>query len=255
MASILKDRATPQNPLGIIALFVFFIEAIATVSLGLVGNTPYVAHVVWFIILYPTFIALAFFLLLWKKREVLYSPADFRDDSTFKEILLRKVAVIEAKQDIARIDASTNLDDVLRMIDRLIELGDVYTAVNVGRAYLKEGEYDKSLMLFDHIKARVTPTHELYYRVMANRAYALVGAARFQEAIAVLEQVRSLDGGSHFRAWHSLALAYAYFKMGEHAKYHEWLEFARKADGFRGNEKFFIRLYPEISKDLRQLPA
>jgi len=59
---------------------VFFIEAIATTSLKFVVNTGFVGHLVWFIILYPTFIAIAFFVILWTKREVLYSPADFRED-------------------------------------------------------------------------------------------------------------------------------------------------------------------------------
>ena len=113
MASVLKDRAAPQNRLGIIALFVFFIEAIATVSLGLVVSQPYAIYLVWFIIFYPTFIALAFFVLLWVKREALYSPSDFRDDTTFRDILLRKVEVIEAKQDAARIDASTIVAEVI----------------------------------------------------------------------------------------------------------------------------------------------
>lgn len=35
-----------RNPLGIISLFVFFIETIATVSLKIVVETEYVGHVV-----------------------------------------------------------------------------------------------------------------------------------------------------------------------------------------------------------------
>jgi hypothetical protein len=65
-------------PIGIIGLFVFLIEAIATVSLKFVIGTQFVGHLVWFIIIYPTFIALAFFAFLWKKREAFYSPYDFR---------------------------------------------------------------------------------------------------------------------------------------------------------------------------------
>lgn len=251
MTSVLKDRATPQNPLGIIALFVFFIEAIATVSLGLVAGQPYALHLVWFIILYPTFIAVAFFVLLWIKREALYSPADFRDDSTFKEILLRKVEVIEAKQDAANIDASTNLDDVVRTIDRLIQLGDIYAAINVGRAYLKDGEYDKSVKLFDYLRTKIPATHDIYYKILANRGYALIGAGKYREAVTQLEQVQSLNGGNHFLAWHSIALAYAHFRLGEYEKYQQWLEFSRNAYGFRGNEQFFMSLYPEIKDDLR----
>jgi tetratricopeptide (TPR) repeat protein len=251
MASVLKDRATPKNPLGIIALFVFFIEAIATVSLSFVAKTPYVGHLVWFIILYPTFIAVVFFVLLWVKREALYSPADFRDDTTFKDILLRKVEVIEAKQDAARIDVSTNLEDVFKTIDRLLALGDVWTAVNVGRAYFKEGEYDKSVSLFDYLQKKLPSSDETYYKVLANRAYGLIGVGRYPEAINDLERMRALNHGEHFFSWHALALAYAYFKTDDQKQYQAWLKAAKQAEGYRGNEKFFRRLYPEIQDDLR----
>jgi tetratricopeptide (TPR) repeat protein len=251
MTSVLKDRPTPQNPLGIIALFVFFIEAIATVSLGLVSGQPYAIHLVWFIILYPTFIAGAFFLLLWIKREALYSPADFRDDSTFRDILLRKVEIIEAKQDAANIDASTNLDDVKRTIERLIQLGDIYAAINVGRAYLREGEYDKSVILLEYLRAKIRITDGTYYKVLANLGYALIGLGKYREAVTQLEQVRAIDDGKHFLAWHSLALAYAHYRLGEQDKYQRWLKFSRDAEGFRGNEHFFSTLYPEIKDDLR----
>ena len=69
------DRFSPRNPLGIIALFVFLIEAIATVSLKSVVGTQYVPHLVWFIILYPTFIALAFFVVTPLQHERYLYPA------------------------------------------------------------------------------------------------------------------------------------------------------------------------------------
>jgi hypothetical protein len=38
MSEKLKEKLTPRNPLGIIALFVSFIEAVATVSLKFVAD-------------------------------------------------------------------------------------------------------------------------------------------------------------------------------------------------------------------------
>ena len=78
-----SDREKPgvtlaRNPLGIISLFVFFIEAIATISLRIAVDTDYIGHIVWFIILFPTLIVLLFFITLWSKRESLYSPMEFR---------------------------------------------------------------------------------------------------------------------------------------------------------------------------------
>jgi tetratricopeptide (TPR) repeat protein len=251
MASVLKDRATPQNPLGIIALFVFFIEAIATVSLGLVVRQSYAIYLVWFIIFYPTFIALAFFVLLWVKREALYSPSDFRDDTTFRDILLRKVEVIEAKQDAARIDASTNVAEVIRTVDRLLSLGDIYSAVNVGRTYFKINEYDQALQLLDHLKKNVPAHHDTYYKVLANRAYALIALGRFDEAIAELERVRTINGGAKFYAWHGVALAYAHYRLAHTPEYRHWIEASKAMEGFASNKSFFRRLYPEIADDLQ----
>ena len=130
-------------------------------------------------------------------------------------------------------------------------MGDIYAAINVGRAYLKDGEYDKSVKLFDYLSTKIGITHDVYYKVLANRAYAFIGAGKFREAVTQLEQVRSIKGGNNFLAWHSIALAYAHFRLGENEKYKEWLEFSRNANGFRGNERFFRGLYPEIKDDLR----
>lgn len=39
MSESIQEKVIPRNPLGIIALFVFFIEAVATVSLKIVADT------------------------------------------------------------------------------------------------------------------------------------------------------------------------------------------------------------------------
>ncbi|TQV84395.1 tetratricopeptide repeat protein [Aliikangiella coralliicola] len=80
-----KHRIYPTNPLGIIALFVFFIEAISTFSLKILADThsEYVSALVYFIILFPSAIAVMFFLTLWCKREALFAPGDFKDESNF----------------------------------------------------------------------------------------------------------------------------------------------------------------------------
>src|SRR5262249_44229363 len=245
------DRFSPRNPLGIIALFVFLIEAIATVSLKFVINTQYVAHLVWFIILYPTFIALAFFGFLWKKREAFYSPYDFRSDNTFQE-LLKRVEVINAKQDAALIDESTRVDDALLTVDRLLALGDVLSAIEVGRTYLKQADYDRSIEIFDHLLKRVPQIHELYYKIRANRAYAMIGLARYEEAISELNHVRKINSGKNFVAWHGFAVAYAYFKMGDTNNYELCLKHAKELEGFHRNVGYFSKLYPEIRDDLRR---
>lgn len=57
----------PKNPLGIIALFVFLIEAISTVSLKFLldAQSPFVGPIVVFIISFPSVVVILFFITLW----------------------------------------------------------------------------------------------------------------------------------------------------------------------------------------------
>ena len=154
------DRFSPRNPLGIIALFVFLIEAIATISLKFVIGTAFVGHLVWFIILYPLFISVAFFAFLWMKREAFYSPYDFRSDSTFHELLRsveRRVEVLDAKQEAAKIDESTRPNEVIETIQRLVALGDIRAAIDVGRTFLKQADYERALEVLSVPKGQSAP--------------------------------------------------------------------------------------------------
>jgi tetratricopeptide (TPR) repeat protein len=240
-----------RNPLGIISLFVFFIEAIATVSLKIAVDTAYVGHVVWFIILFPTLIIVLFFITLWAKRESFYSPMEFRDDQSFLA-LLTKVDHLEAKQVAAELDPVTaDLSEVFATIDRLLALNDLRSAIEVGRAYLKQEQYDESTEVFSYLQKKASRRDEAYYKILSNLGYSLVGKGMYKEAIDCLSEVEQISGGAEFRAWHSLAMAYSYFKLGEFSLYRKWLDEAKKRPEFkRLNVPFFKSLYPEISHDL-----
>src|SRR5579863_4369328 len=178
-----RRRWTPHNPLGVIALFVFLIETVATISLRAAVDKPFAAVFVWFIVLYPLFIATSFFLLLWFKREALFGPMDFTDQAEFSRLLLKKMEKIEVKQDVAGIDPNTALDDVFRTIDKLLQLEDPWSAINVGRAFLKRQDYDKSLKVFEYVRSKIEPVSEPYYKALANLAYSQIGLGRNEEAI------------------------------------------------------------------------
>ena len=235
-----------RNPLGILSLFVFFIEAIATVSLKIAIDTEYAGHIVWFIILFPTLIVLLFFATLWRKRECLYSPMEFREDKSFIE-LFGKVNRLEAKQEASELDlVTTELSEVFATIDRLLGLDDVRSAIEVGRAYLKQGRYEESVEVFSYLQRKASKKSEAYYKVLANLAYSLIGNCKYQEAIDCLSEVERLRG-KQFRAWHSLAMAYSYFRLGEKRLYEKWLAESKKRPEFKRNVSFFKSLYPEIS--------
>ncbi len=253
----MKEKSTPRNPLGIIALFVSFIEAVATVSLKIVADarSDILWAIVWFIILYPTVIAVLFFLILWKKREILFGPMDFPDPKSFENILSRGFQRIEAKQEAAVIDVNTALTDIYKTINKLLEFNDIWTAVQVGRSYLERSEFDKSLQIFQYILNKVSPTNERYYKILANVAYSLIGKKEYDSAIDHLKRVETIEKGRHFLAWHSLAMAYSYFQKGDKAQYRQYLNKAKKlSDEEYGIDlDYFCQLYPEIEKDLRAL--
>jgi hypothetical protein len=100
--------------------------------------------------------------------------------------------------------------------------------------------------VLNYLKAKVPPSHDLYYKVRSIRGYALIGDGKFDEAISELERVRLMNEGDNFQAWHAVALAYAYLKQGEDTKSKEMLALAKDLQGFRGNERFFATLYPEL---------
>ncbi len=252
----LKDKriTLAKNPLGIISLFVFFIEAIATVSLSIAVETDYAGHIIWFITLFPTLIVFLFFGTLWIKRESLYAPMDYSDPQAFQKLLRpmeQKVDQIAAKQEAAEIDPVTaELKDVFITIGKLTNLGDIRSAIELGRAYLKKDNYTESTEIFSHLRENVENTNESYYRILANLAYSLIGQGKYEEAIGYLTEVKKNRGGSKFRVWHSLAIAYSYNKLGKSELYNEWLEKSKKKPEYKRNTKFFKSLYSDIRNDL-----
>ena len=243
-----------KNPLGIISLFVFFIEAIATVSLNIAIDSVYAGHIVWFIILFPTMIVFLFFGTLWIKRESLYAPMDYSDPKTFQSLLRpveQKVDQIAAKQEAADVDpVTTELEDVFVTLGKLIKLGDIRSAIELGRAYLKKNRFDESVEIFSHLKENVDNTNLAYYKILSNLGYSLIGQGEYEKAIHYLSDVEKTRNGAEFKAWHSLAIAYSYYKLGEKDIYKEWLENSKKMSTFGRNIDFFKSLYPEISSDL-----
>jgi hypothetical protein len=79
---------------------------------------------------------------------------DRADQGDFSRLLLKKVEHMEAKQEVARIDRDTALDDVFRTVDKLLQLDGPWSAINIGRAFLKRREFDKCLKV---LGGRYTP--------------------------------------------------------------------------------------------------
>lgn len=88
------DTATKlvRNPLGLIALFVLLVEAIAGyVATSSVLADPQREILVWFVVIYPVLVLFCFVFLVIRHPGKLYSPSDFDDQNHFMEVLGLKV--------------------------------------------------------------------------------------------------------------------------------------------------------------------
>jgi tetratricopeptide (TPR) repeat protein len=209
---------------------------------------------VWFIVLYPCGIAASFFILLWFKREALFGPMDFADQSDFSRLLLRKVERIEVKQDAATIaDRNAGIEDILRTVDRLLELDDSWSAIGLGRAFFKRNEYDKSLKVFERIKPKLNISNEAYYKLIGNIAYSQIGLHHYKDAIDLLLEVKKLNRGRDFGPWHALALAYANLKINNMPECEKWINWVRRRGAEDLDLEFFKSLYPEMAEQIEEL--
>lgn len=74
------------NPLTIIAIFAALAEIAGTVALSLVTPGLQVTFV-WFVMLFPSFIVLLFFLTLNFNPKVLYAPSDFKNEENYLQAM------------------------------------------------------------------------------------------------------------------------------------------------------------------------
>jgi tetratricopeptide (TPR) repeat protein len=240
-------RIYPKNPIGIIALFVFFIEAISTVSLKFLldSNSPFIGYIVAFIIFFPVIIILLFFITLWVRRESLYSPADFKDDASFVK-LFAKMERLEAKQEATQVDPRDETSQALPIIQNLLNLDEIQTAINLGKAFLKVERYASSQEIFEYIEARIPASHEMHPKVLAKLAYSLIGQQRYQEAIKVLQKARREIQSEDLGFWPTLGLAYSYLKVGDKQDCDRWLAHAKSMAQASDNTLLVIKIYPEF---------
>lgn len=75
-----------KNPLTIIAIFAGISEISATAVLPFISESIQKIFI-WFIILFPFFLLVLFFITLWTKHHVLYAPSDFSSDENFLKVI------------------------------------------------------------------------------------------------------------------------------------------------------------------------
>jgi hypothetical protein len=133
-----------RNPLGIIALFIVMIYGLAASALGLIGTLTSNERMplIWFLVLFPVLVLLAFIWLVSKHHEKLYAPTDYESDEGFFRSARLRIQRFEAAKDqqsvlkanvINTLVESTKIDkDLLPgLIDQISADIDSSTAVTI----------------------------------------------------------------------------------------------------------------------------
>ena len=125
------------------------VEAIATITLIQVSEIQSIALLlVWFVVLFPTLVALLFFGTLWWGHQFLYSPMEFRSDESFLSAMTRlnrveedtaearRVAVVARGESQIALDAARNLgpnqeldETAKNVLKALVEVPEVPTSI------------------------------------------------------------------------------------------------------------------------------
>lgn len=249
--------AVVRNPLSVIALFVLLVEMIATVTLvNVVKERAISLPLVWFVVSFPALIALLFFATLWWRHQYLYSPMEYRSDESFLTAMQR-LQRVEARQEAADLNPQTADEGrSISVVDRLLSLGDVRSAVKVGRTFLEAQQYEPARRIFEHILKKAPRNHEDRYNALANLSYAEIGLGRFNDAIQHMNDAIAMAGRGREGPWHHLALAYSHFRLSaakgdeHHQEFEKNLAAAKEHRWFSFNRDFFASLYPEIAEYL-----
>ena len=248
--------AVVRNPLSVIAMFVLLVETIATVTLTKVLSFEAVSiPLAWFSVLFPTLIAAFFFATIWWKHQFLYSPMEYRSDEAFLTAMER-LQRVEARQEAADLNPRTASElESINVVNRLLELDDIKSAVKVGRTFLENNQYDIAHRIFQHILDKAPVDHRDRFNALANLGYSSIGIGDYGGAISALEDCLK-TAGKNSGPWHFLALAYAYFKLScskpdlNYKKFEEYLSISKNHPWFAYNKAFFKSLYPEIANKL-----
>ena len=248
-----STKAITKNPLGIIALFIFLIYSIASLVLGVSASALTEGQrwaFILFLVLFPLLILGSFVWLVANHAVKLYSPSDFRDDRSYVE-LNHKLEVVEIRQQAAEIDPRGNIQDAMRVTRALSSMGQIDTARSLAKAFLKVGRYADSLQLCDEIGRHLTQTGKSPAKILAYRAYCLMGLGRYSEAVVSLEQLQA-ESPADFDFSPRMALSYCFFKQGNSAASTELLRLAARDPSASGYVQEVERRYPEISAIFQQ---
>ncbi|MCH7772649.1 MAG: hypothetical protein IIA49_16800 [Bacteroidetes bacterium] len=108
-----------SNPLTIIAIFAGIAEVVSTGALINV-NVEVQMILVWFVMLFPVFLAILFFLTLNFNPQVLYAPSDFQNEENYLNTLRIKKNQVQVSFSRLNEELENSTDKILeKVIDRI----------------------------------------------------------------------------------------------------------------------------------------
>jgi CheY-like chemotaxis protein len=116
-------KGLARNPLGIIALFIVLVYAMAALvaATGTLTSTERVP-IIYFLVAFPVIVLLVFGWLVSRHSEKLYAPSDFRDDKSWLESRTRVVAHLVAAStkpgELGR-NESQKIDEAVKAVGHL----------------------------------------------------------------------------------------------------------------------------------------
>lgn len=91
-------KGLARNPLGVIALFLVLVYALASLVLGVGSHLTSLERLpmVWFLVVFPLLVLGVFTLLVTRHHPKLYAPSDFEDDDSFLALAQRQTRAMSA---------------------------------------------------------------------------------------------------------------------------------------------------------------
>lgn len=111
-----------NNPLTIIGIFAALAEVSSTVAIGLIDKELQYIFV-WFLIGFPTLLAILFFSTLNFNQKVMYSPSDYKEENNFVKIMVGNKDVPadleRLKKTVRNLETNENENDVKDAINEI----------------------------------------------------------------------------------------------------------------------------------------
>ena len=114
-------RQLARNPLGIIALFIVLVYALASLVTINAGNLTSTERLplIYFLILFPGLVLGVFVWLVIKHSEKLYSPSDFKDEENYMKLwAAASIGAAAAKAETQKAGSDINLREIADFIQK-----------------------------------------------------------------------------------------------------------------------------------------